>query len=104
MECIGTIPAQTIDITNDDEIQEFLESCEENTQGSMKTKGEMGIDDLPPIAELTITVPESECVELGNISGIVDTLGKSIEKSAGNIFRSSNISQFRNHTFPKEFE
>lgn len=80
VECIGTIPAQTIDITNDEEIQEFLESCEENTQGPMKTKGELGIDDLPPIAELTITVPESECVELGNISGIVETLGKSNEK------------------------
>lgn len=76
VECVGSIPAQTIDITNDDDILEFLESCEDSTPGTMKTKGELGIDDLPPIAELTITVPESECVELGCVSGIVDTLGK----------------------------
>lgn len=79
VECIENVPAQTIDITNDEEIHEFLESCEGNTQGAMKTKGELGMDDLPPIAELTITVPESECVELGNITSIVDTLGKLTE-------------------------
>lgn len=77
MECVGSIPAQVIDITNDEELQEFLDTCEDNTSsGPIKAKGELGIEDLPPIAELTITVPESECVELGKISGIVDTLGK----------------------------
>lgn len=79
VECMGSVTTQTIDITNDDDIQEFLESCEATTTGPVKTKGELGMDDLPPIAELTITVPESECVELGSISGIVDTLGKLIE-------------------------
>lgn len=77
MECVSSIPAQVIDITNDEELQEFLDTCEDNTSsGPIKAKGELGIEDLPPIAELTITVPESECVELGKISGIVDTLGK----------------------------
>lgn len=77
MECLGNVAAQTIDITNDDDIQEFLDSCEDNTpSGPIKAKGELGIEDLPPIEELTITVPESDCVELGKISGIVDTLGE----------------------------
>ncbi|XP_031626781.1 H/ACA ribonucleoprotein complex non-core subunit NAF1 [Contarinia nasturtii] len=74
VECIGSVATQTIDITNDEDIQEFLDACEANTSGPVKTKGELGMDDLPPIAELTITVPESDCVELGSISGIVDTL------------------------------
>lgn len=77
VECVSSIPPQIIDITNDEELQEFLETCDENApSGPIKAKGEFGIEDLPPIAELTITVPESECVELGKISGIVDTLGK----------------------------
>lgn len=74
---MGTLPAQTIDITNDEEIQEFLDACDENVpRGPIKAIGELGIEDLPPIAELTLTVLESDCVELGKISGIVDTLGK----------------------------
>lgn len=53
-----------------------MDSCEENAPpGPIKAIGELGIEDLPPIAELTITVAESECKELGKISGIVDTLG-----------------------------
>lgn len=77
VEFIGRAPAQTIDITNDDEIREFLDTCEENVApGPIKAKGEFSIADLPPIEELTITVPESECVVLGKVSSIVDTLGK----------------------------
>lgn len=54
-----------------------MDACDENApQGPIKAIGELGIEELPPIAELTITVAESECVELGKISGIVDTLGK----------------------------
>lgn len=77
MECLGGVPTQTIDITNDEDIQEFLDSCDDNTpSGPIKAKGELGIEDLPPIEDLTITVAESDCVELGKISGIVDTLGE----------------------------
>lgn len=76
---MGSVAApSTVDITNDDDIQEFLDACDDTTApaGPVKAKGEFSIDDLPPIAELTITVPESECVELGKVSGIVGTLGK----------------------------
>lgn len=38
-------------------------------------KNDLSFGDLPPIADLQITVPESECVEIGTVSGIVDTLG-----------------------------
>ncbi|KAK7865621.1 hypothetical protein R5R35_009787 [Gryllus longicercus] len=39
-----------------------------------KTKGELGLEDLPPIEDLHITVPESECVEIGKVLSIVDSL------------------------------
>lgn len=61
-----------IDDLDDDEIEE------ESTSGPAKFKvpGELGIEDLPPIEDLHITVPEVECVLLGKISSIVDQLGK----------------------------
>lgn len=40
----------------------------------VRAKGEMLIDDLPPIQDLQITVPEDECIELGKIHSIVDQL------------------------------
>lgn len=73
VELVDGIPNQTIDITDDDNIHDFLERCD---APPTKSKSEMGLDELPPIADLKITVPESECVELGTISGVVDTLGK----------------------------
>nr|NP_001097178.2 uncharacterized protein Dmel_CG10341, isoform C [Drosophila melanogaster]ABV53693.2 uncharacterized protein Dmel_CG10341, isoform C [Drosophila melanogaster] len=39
-----------------------------------KVRGEMLLDDLPPIHQLEITVPEDECVELGKVQSIVDQL------------------------------
>lgn len=78
LECIGNEPAQVIDITNDEGLHEFLDNCENSApQGPIKAKGELRIEDLPPIEELTITVSESECVELGCIMSVVDALGKS---------------------------
>jgi hypothetical protein len=41
----------------------------------MKTRGEILIEDLPPIQDLQISVPAEECMELGKISNIVDQLG-----------------------------
>lgn len=41
----------------------------------LKVKGELSIDDLPPIQELQITVDERECMEIGTITTIVDQLG-----------------------------
>ncbi|XP_075153722.1 uncharacterized protein LOC142227195 [Haematobia irritans] len=40
----------------------------------VKAKGELLIEDLPPIQDLQITVPEDECIELGKIHSIVDQL------------------------------
>lgn len=42
----------------------------------LKVKGEMSIDELPPIDDLQITVDERECTEIGVITTIVDQLGK----------------------------
>jgi H/ACA ribonucleoprotein complex non-core subunit NAF1 len=40
-----------------------------------KTRGEILIEDLPPIQDLQINVPAEECIELGKVSSIVDQLG-----------------------------
>lgn len=42
----------------------------------VKAKGELGIDELPPIEDLKITVPEDECILLGKIFSIVEQLGE----------------------------
>lgn len=42
----------------------------------VKARGELGIDDLPPIEDLKITVPEEECVRMGKIFSVVEQLGK----------------------------
>lgn len=44
--------------------------------GPLKVKGEMLIDDLPPIEDLTITVPETECLQIGKVFSMVDQLGR----------------------------
>jgi hypothetical protein len=36
------------------------------------------LDDLPPIEELHITVPETDCMEVGKVSAIVNQMGKFI--------------------------
>lgn len=40
----------------------------------VKARGELGIDDLPPIEDLKIQVPENECVRMGKIFSIVEQL------------------------------
>lgn len=74
---MGEVSPETIDITNENDLKAFMDSCDDNgaPKGPIKAKGEFGIEDLPPIADLTITVPESECIQLGTISGVVGTLG-----------------------------
>lgn len=42
----------------------------------LKVKGELTIDELPPIQDLQITVDERECMEIGVITTIVDQLGE----------------------------
>lgn len=56
------------------------ESDDENTNKKkrepLKVKGELTIDDLPPIQDLHITVDERQCMEIGCVTTIVDKLGK----------------------------
>lgn len=42
----------------------------------LRVKGELMIEDLPPIEDLKISVPEDECTIVGFVSSIVDRLGK----------------------------
>lgn len=41
---------------------------------STRNKGELDLDDLPPIEDLQISVPEDQCLPVGKILNIVDTL------------------------------
>ncbi len=40
-----------------------------------RTKGELGLNDLPPIEDLKITVDENKCKPIGSVLNIVDTMG-----------------------------
>lgn len=42
---------------------------------SVKTKGELSLDDLPPIEDLEISVDENKCKEIGTVYCIVDSQG-----------------------------
>lgn len=42
----------------------------------LKVKGEMTLDDLPPIQDLQISVDERDCMEIGTITTVVDQLGE----------------------------
>lgn len=66
---------------NTEECDEEDEDDEEGATGDKsrrrqppKVRGEMLLDELPPIHQLEITVPEDECVELGKVQSIVDQL------------------------------
>ncbi|KAH8249578.1 hypothetical protein KR032_010646, partial [Drosophila birchii] len=66
---------------NTEECDEEDEDEEEGAAGDKsrrrqppKVRGEMLLDELPPIHQLEITVPEDECVELGKVQSIVDQL------------------------------
>lgn len=47
-----------------------------NAHQPVKTKGELTLEDLPPIEDLKISVSESECVAVGKVYQIVDKLGE----------------------------
>lgn len=68
------------------------ESGEENATKSkrrepLKVKGELSMDDLPPIQDLQITVDERECMEIGAVTTIVDQLGKSTNLELSSIVK-----------------
>lgn len=46
----------------------------------VRTKGELDINDLPPIEDLKISVEESECEPVGCVKNIVGTLGKCMNR------------------------
>ncbi|KNC31285.1 H/ACA ribonucleoprotein complex non-core subunit NAF1 [Lucilia cuprina] len=58
---------------DDDEDEESNTGKRKNTP-RLKVKGEMLLEDLPPIQDLQITVPEDECIEFGKIHSVVDQL------------------------------
>ena len=51
------------------------DSSKKKKREPLKVKGEMTIDDLPPIQDLQITVDMRDCMEIGVITTIVDQLG-----------------------------
>ncbi|XP_022214798.2 H/ACA ribonucleoprotein complex non-core subunit NAF1 [Drosophila obscura] len=61
----------------DEEDEDFDEdgaTGERRRRQPPKVRGEMLLDELPPIHQLEITVPEDECIELGKVHSIVDQL------------------------------
>lgn len=55
------------------------ETKKKGVQDTIRTFGELTLDDLPPVPDvstLNVEVPEHECVHIGNVSGIIDRLGK----------------------------
>ncbi|ALC38715.1 CG10341 [Drosophila busckii] len=58
----------------DDDDDEFDDDSRPRRRQPPKVRGEMLLEDLPPIHLLEITVPEDECVELGKVQSIVDQL------------------------------
>lgn len=43
---------------------------------SPKVPGEIGLDELPPIEDLTLSIPAKETTKIGKIYSIIDRLGK----------------------------
>lgn len=61
-----------IDSDSDDDGED--KTGQKKKRDPLRVKGELLIEDLPPIEDLKITVPENECLEIGVIHGIVDQL------------------------------
>lgn len=54
----------------------FSELTDKKAFSYARTKGELTLQDLPPIEDLTITVEESKCKPIGSVFNMVDTMGK----------------------------
>ncbi|KRT85190.1 hypothetical protein AMK59_2506 [Oryctes borbonicus] len=53
------------------------ENKKKNVQDTIRTFGELTLDELPPVADvssLNVEVTEHECIHMGNVSGIIDRL------------------------------
>lgn len=69
--------SNTSDSESDNEIGQGAvnnKTTKKCTTRPLKTKGEMTLEDLPPIEDLKISVPESDCVAVGKVFQIVDKL------------------------------
>ncbi|XP_054742383.1 H/ACA ribonucleoprotein complex non-core subunit NAF1 isoform X2 [Anastrepha obliqua] len=73
---IGTNNDENDDADDDDDYSEG--DGKDNKKGGRRqpprVRGEMLLDDLPPIQDLQISVPAEECTELGRVHSIVDQL------------------------------
>ncbi|GBP08017.1 hypothetical protein EVAR_71531_1 [Eumeta japonica] len=56
----------------DDEHEDY--NGKKRQQQKLRAKGELLLEDLAPIQDLQITVPENDCIEFGKIHSIVDQL------------------------------
>lgn len=69
--------SNTSDSDSDNEISQGAvnnKTTKKCTNRPVKTKGELTLEDLPPIEDLKISVPESDCVAVGKVFQIVDKL------------------------------
>ncbi|XP_064537762.1 H/ACA ribonucleoprotein complex non-core subunit NAF1 isoform X2 [Drosophila montana] len=64
----------TVDCDDDDDDEDVEDDARPRRRQPPKVRGEMLLDELPPIHQLEITVPEDECIELGKVHSIVDQL------------------------------
>ncbi|XP_030557185.1 H/ACA ribonucleoprotein complex non-core subunit NAF1 [Drosophila novamexicana] len=64
----------TEDCEDEDDDEDVEGDARPRRRQPPKVRGEMLLDELPPIHQLEITVPEDECIELGKVHSIVDQL------------------------------
>ncbi|XP_036222279.2 H/ACA ribonucleoprotein complex non-core subunit NAF1 isoform X2 [Bactrocera oleae] len=62
------------DNEDDDDDDEEGDPKKRGRRQPPRVRGEMLLDDLPPIQDLQISVPAEECIELGRVHSIVDQL------------------------------
>ncbi|XP_049876109.1 H/ACA ribonucleoprotein complex non-core subunit NAF1 [Pectinophora gossypiella] len=66
------------DVDSVKDIEEISSGEEESSKSSKaeppKVHGELGLDDLPPIEDLAISLPEQETTKIGTVASIVDRL------------------------------
>lgn len=53
----------------------ITKSFSKSSRPFLKVKGELGLEDLPPIEDLKISVPHQDCEVIGSVYNIVDKLG-----------------------------
>ena len=54
----------------------FSELTDKKAFSYARTKGELTLQDLPPIEDLSITVEESKCKPIGSVFNMVDAMGE----------------------------